>query len=177
MKYIVAVSLIVITSMMYSCSKLTTVTFYEEFNEKVSVPQVVLQGSTDTFATPPVPTNIEAQMKANNTSTSLVQSVKLQTMTLTITTPPGQTFGFVQDIRVFIYTDSLPPVEIANDHNISSSSDTLNLTIDAVELKPYLISNTFGMKFIGANRSAMIPAMTLNAYLKFKFQANLLAAL
>lgn len=177
MKYIVPISLVVFTSMMYSCSKLTTVTFYESFNESVSVPQLVLRGLTDTITTSLVATNIASQMQANNTSTSLVQSVKLQTITLTITTPPGQTFAFLQSARVFIYTDSLPPVEIASDQNIASTSDTLNMTIDAVELKPYLISNTFGMKFIATNKTAMIPAMTLNAYLKFKFQANLLAAL
>ena len=175
MKNIVAISLVVILLATYSCSKLTTVTFYQNFNETVNVPALTAAASTDTVTLPTIATNIQSQMQANNTSTNLVQSVRLQTLTLTITTPPGQTFSFLQSARVFIYTDSLPPIEIANDPSVSSTSDTLNMTIDAVELKPYLISNSFGLKFIVANNATTTPAMTLNAYLRFKFQANLLA--
>ena len=112
MKYLI--SLIVCLLTLYSCNKLKNVTFYENINESVNLPALNVGGGTDTFTTPDIPTNVEAQMKANNTSTNLVQSVSLQSMTLTITAPPGKTFASLQDIRVFILTDSVGQVEIAN---------------------------------------------------------------
>ena len=177
MKYKVAIPLIVILLSLFSCGALKHVTFYENFNESAPIPQLKLTNATDTFISPGIPTNIESQLQANNTSPNLVQSVELQTMTLSITTPPGQNFGFLQDVRVFIQTDSLPAVEIANKYNISGNSDTLNMNVDEVQLKPYLLSNSFQMKFIATNSTATTTTMTLNVFLRFQFQANLLAAL
>lgn len=177
MKYKVAIPVLAILLSLFSCGALKHVTFYENFNETATVPQLKLTNATDTFVTPSFPTNIESQLQANNTSPNLVQSVELQTMTLSITTPPGQNFGFLQDVRVFILTDSLPAVEIANKYNISSTNDTLNMNVDDVQLKPYLLSNSFQMKFITTNSTATTATMTLNVFLRFQFQANLLAVL
>ena len=174
MKNIVAISLVVILLGTYSCSKLTTITFYEQYNQSVTIPQLTGPASADTVSSPLIATGIASDLQANNTSSSLVQSVKLQTATLTITAPSGQTFGFLQNVRAFIFTDSLPAVEIANDYNIPSNADTLNLNIDAVQLKPYLLSNNFGMRFITVSNAATTNSMTLKAYLKFQIQANLL---
>jgi hypothetical protein len=176
MKYIAGSSLAILF-FLYSCGALKHVTFYETFNEPLTIPAATLTGATDTFVTPAIVTNVESQLQANNTSSSLVQSVELQTMTLSITTPPGQTFAALQDMRVFILTDSLPAVEIANQYNISSTSDTLNMNVDNVQLKQYLLSNSFEMKFITTTNTANTSNMTLNVFLKFQFQANLLAAL
>ena len=176
MKYIVASSLVIIL-LLASCGALKHVTFYQNFNESVTVPSLKLTNATDTFVTPSIPTNVESQLKANNTSPDLVQSVELQTMALTITAPPGQTFAALKDVRVFLLTDSLPAVEIANKYNISGTSDTLNMNVDDVQLKPYLLSNSFQMKFIATNNTATTTTMTVNVFLRFQFQANLLAAL
>lgn len=177
MKNLMAFSLIICLSTLFSCGALKHITFYEEFHESVTIPQQNLTAATDSFTTPDIPTNVASQMKANNTSTDLVQSVELQTMTLTITAPAGQNFGALQSVRIFILTDSLPAAEIANRYNISSTSDTLNMNVDATELKPYLIGNNFKMKFITTNRQAVTQTMTIDVYMKFRFQANLLAVL
>ena len=177
MKNLIAFSLIICLSLLFSCGALKHIVFYEEFHESGTIPQKPLTSATDTFISPAVPTNIEQQMKANNTSTDLVQSVKLQTLTLTIKAPPGQTFAALNDVRIFILTDSLPAIEIAYKHNIVSTSDTLNLDIDGTELKPYLITNSFKMEFITSNKQAVTTTMTLDVYMKFRFEANLLAAL
>ena len=177
MKYKIATLMIIVMSMISSCGALKHVTFYQSFNEAASIPAIPVANVADSITSPDIPTNVAAQLKANNTSPNLVQSIMLQTMTLTITAPPAQTFAFIKDIQVFILTDSLPAVEIANQYNINSTSDTLNMNVDATELKPYLLSNSFRMKFIVTSGQATTQSMTLNAYLKFKFEANLLAAL
>ena len=174
MRYKIALSLLLV-SILFSCGALKHVAFYQDFNRSVSLPQQNLTSATDTITSPDIPTNIASTLSANNTSTDLLQSAKLQILTLTITTPPSQTFAFLQDVRVFILTDSLPAVEIASKHNIVNTGDTLNMDVDAAELKPYLISTNFKLKFITTNRQASTAAMTINTYLKFRFEANLLA--
>ena len=177
MKYKVAIPLAIILFTVISCGALKHVTFYDDFHETVTVPQQTLATGTNTITTPNIPTNVSTQLRQNNTSSDLVQSVRLETMTLTITAPQGQNFSFLQDIQVFILTDSLPAVEVAHRSNIVSSSDTLNMDIDGAELKPYLISNSFKMKFITTNSKVTLTTTTLDVYLRFRFEANLLAAL
>jgi hypothetical protein len=177
MKYKIAIPIVAIMFLLFACGALKHVSFYEDFHETATIPQSNLATGTNTVVTPDIPTNVSAQLKQNNTSPDLVQSVKLQTMTLTITAPPGQNFSFLQDIQVFILTDSLPAVEIASKHNIVSSSDTLNMDIDGSELKPYLLTNSFKMKYIITNSKATTVNTTLDIYLKFRFEANLLGAL
>jgi hypothetical protein len=82
-------------------------------------------------------------------------------MALTITAPPGQTFSYLRDIQVFILTDSIAAAEIAHQYNISTTSDTLTMTIDNTELKTYLLTNSFKLKFITTNNTASTSAMTL----------------
>ena len=178
MKYLVRSAIVIALSVvMFSCSKLTHTTFYEEFNESVAVPRQVLLASTDTFTTPEIPTNVSGTLSANNTSPSLVQSVELQAMTLTITAPAGQSLAPLRDVQIFILTDSLPAIQIASQYNISTKSDTLNMNVTDAQLRPYLLSNSFKIKAVTTNSAAITQAMTVNIYLKFQFQANLLALL
>ncbi len=178
MKYLVrSIAAIMLILMVSSCSKLTHITFYEQFNESGVVPQQVLTAATDTFTSPEIPTNVSSTLSSNNTSPSLVQSVELQSMVLTITAPQGQTFAPLHDIQIFILTDSLPAVEIANKHDVSSDGDLLIMNIDNVQLKPYLLSNSFKIKSITTNSAAITQTMNINIYLRFQFQANLVALL
>jgi hypothetical protein len=178
MKFIAIFLLAICIVAVSSCGKIGNVTFYEEFNQSQNIPAFTLPvAATDSITSPDIATNVESQLQQNNTSPNLVQSVKLQTMTLTITTPPGQSFAYLQNIQVFILTDSIAPAEIASQYNISTTSDTLNMTIDNTELKLYLLTNSFKLKFVVTSRAASAPATTINAYMKFKFVANVLAAL
>jgi hypothetical protein len=177
MKHIIAYSLGLLMLALCSCKNAGDVTFYESFNESFSVPALTLAGATDTFSTPSIPNDLDSLMKANNTSANLVQSVKLQAMTLTITAPAGQNFSYLKSVQVFILTDSLPAVEIANQYTISGTSDTLNMNADNAQLKPYLLSSNFQIKFLVTNNQATTAAQTVNAYLRFQFVANILAAL
>ena len=51
------------------------------------------------------------------------------------------------------------------------------MNIDNVQLKPYLLSNSFKIKSITTNSAAITQTMNINIYLRFQFQANLVALL
>lgn len=80
----------------------------------------------------------------NNTDKNHIQSCKLTNLTLTVTGPQGQTFGFVQSIHIYIQSPNLPNVEVAYiDNNPTSAGPTITLTPDNVDLSAYAKADSF----------------------------------
>jgi hypothetical protein len=113
-------------------------------------------------------------MRQNNTSTNLIKSVTLQTFTLTITSPAGQTFNFLQNAQVYIFSDSLPPVQVAYINTIPDTGQTLTMNVTNNELKPYLLANNFQLKIVGTSGRAVTAPVNVNIFLSFRFVADLL---
>jgi hypothetical protein len=160
-----------------ACSTLKHLVFYEEYNQSVTIPAQAIYGATDSFLSPLMPTTTAQQAQANNTELNLITSVKLYQLRLTITSPSGHTFAGLESARIYIQTDSLPPVEIAHKYNISTTSDTLNMDVDDTELKPYLTADNIRTKIVSSNNQIISQPMTVNAYMKFRVEANLFKAL
>jgi hypothetical protein len=76
---------------LFSCKQLENVQFNVNYNASFTIPQEPLTNVTDSVASPAIATNVATVMKENNTSPQLIRSVTLQTLTLTITAPQGQT--------------------------------------------------------------------------------------
>ncbi len=152
--------------------------FYVDYNEQVTFAPQLPVNVPITVYSPPINTNIEQTLQANNTNPKLVKSVKLNQLTLTITSPQGQTFTFLQNISAYISTDSLPEVEIASKQSIPDTVGAqLSLDINNVELKNYLLSNQVKLRITCADKQMLGQQVTVNIYSKFFVQANLLAAL
>ena len=108
----------------------------------------------------------------------MVKSVQLNQLTLTVTSPSGQTFSFLQNVSVYISTDSLPEVEIASKQSIPDTIGAqLNLDVNNVDLKNYLESNQFKLRITCTSNQMLSQSVDVNIYTKFFVQANLLAAL
>lgn len=67
-----------------------------------------------------------------------INSVKIRTLTLTITAPPnGQDFTFLQSIAFFVEAAGQPKKEIARGGPFAVGSKEVSLTVLDVELAPY----------------------------------------
>lgn len=70
-----------------------------------------------------------------------VDSVRMESFTLTIESPATANFDFLQSIRFHASADGLPQVEIARLDAIPPGSNVLELEVDTtVELQPYVIA-------------------------------------
>ncbi len=79
------------------------------------------------------------QFQNQGATKSDIQSVKLQSLVLTVTAPPGGNLGFLQSLS-FSASDpsgNLPTVEVAQTSDFSGSPTSVSLTVDDVELAPY----------------------------------------
>ena len=93
------------------------------------------------------------QFKNQGASKDNIQSVKLQSLVLTVTAPPGADLGFLRSLS-FSAVDpsgSLPTVEVAHVTDFSGSPASVTMTIDGVDLAPYAV-----LPAMGLNGSAQI---------------------
>jgi len=68
--------------------------------------------------TPDVNTSSEKEFENNNTKASLVKEIILKKLTLTITSPEGQTFKFLKNITLYISADGEDEIMLAKKENI-----------------------------------------------------------
>lgn len=158
----------------YSCNKLKNVKFTADITGNFVIPPQNVSPSTDTILSTNVPTNIETILQENNTNTTLVTSIRLQTLTLTITSPVNQTFAFANNIHIFISAEGQPQIEIANQENFTVNGNQLTCNTDNVELKPYIINNNIDVTVVDQNGQPINTTLTVNFDMKFQFTANLL---
>ena len=93
----------------------------------------------------------------------LVSNAKLERVTLTIQSPAGQTFRFLESLRFFLQAEGLPEVEVANRINIDNDTgDTLELDVTGVDLKEYLKKDRFRL------RTEVLPDETVLESIKIK---------
>lgn len=70
-----------------------------------------------------------------------VDSVRMQSFTLTIAGPAGASFDFIRSIRFYAEADGQPRVLIAELATIPTGLSTLELEVDGdVELQPYVVA-------------------------------------
>jgi hypothetical protein len=67
-----------------------------------------------------------------------VDSAKLTSVTLSIVSPAGGTFEWLDDVAFFVETDGQPKKQIAHKTGIPNDATKVSLDVDGVELAPYI---------------------------------------
>lgn len=87
-------------------------------------------------------------------SKSQVESVKLTSLTLTITQPPGNNFNFLNSIQFDVGADGQPTATIAQENPVPTNVSTFACDLDNVQLLPYVAAPTMS---ITANAAGQLP--------------------
>ncbi len=117
--------IIIITTSILSCKK-THDLFTFDVKDSSSFTIEAKYGVDLPFSipTPDVTTSSETEFKNNNTKASLVKEIILKKLTLTITSPSGQTFKFLKNITLYISADGEKEIELAKKENIDNNVGT-----------------------------------------------------
>ncbi len=179
MKRLTGVSLLIILLMLGSCKAIKKLgQFYVDYNTQAVFPANIPVNVPLTIYSPEIATNSTQVFQNNNTNSSLIQSVTLSQLTLTISSPPGQNFSFLQNISVYISSDSLPEVEIAGKQNIPANvGDTLQLDVTNADLENYIKASRIKLRVSGTTDQLTTTNINANVYARFFVQANLLELL
>jgi hypothetical protein len=128
------------------------------FDVSQDIPQQTVPGSplgallpVSLFA---IPMNVDIRSETAGHGTGPANSVTLSSVTLTVTSPAGATFDFVDSIIINVSAPGLPDVEIARLQPVPGTS-TISIPPDAgIDLLPYINAGAT----ITASASGHMPA-------------------
>ena len=125
------------------------------------------------IATPDVQTNSSQQFQNNNTNANLVKDIRLNELICTITSPEGQTFNFLQSVKIFISTNSSDEIELAYLDSIPENVTSITLIPTTDKLDSYVKASSYSLRTEAVTRETLTQNVNLNVYTKFKVTANL----
>jgi hypothetical protein len=160
---------------MTSCNKITHIPFDYTYHSSVSIPAAVVPGVTETISTT-IATNLDSILRSYGSKPDLLQSAKLSSLRISISSPPGQTFDALRSIDIYIVTTQ-GDIKIASQETVPSAATSLDLQTYNVELKPYLLDPNMTLKSVITTNTAITSATTINYDIKIHYEANLLKAL
>ena len=122
-----------------------------------------------------IPTgDITTALENNNTHADLVDEINITSCIMTITSPNGGTFEFLEQITVFVNADGLTEKRIAWSDTLNSNNN-ITLILDAeTNLKDYLTSDSFSIHVEGLNNQDLTEDYHIDLDMSFLVNAQLL---
>lgn len=167
---ILVVLALIITASCSEVDKLLTFTISDQTTFKVNSGMPF--NSPFEVATPDVTTNSSSEFKNNNTNVDLVKDVKLQELKLTITSPADKTFSFLKSVHMYISTTADDEIELAFMDNISSTTNTINLTCTSQKLDKYIKASSYKIRASVTTKETLTQETSIKADIKFKVTAD-----
>ena len=124
-----------------SCEKIDEWTqFTMEYNQETTIEASfnvpILAGLLE-IPTPDITTNSESTFASENTRKDLVEEAKLTELTLTLLSPNGGDFSFLESVKVYISASGLEEILVASKINVPASA-TISLTCEGHNLEAYI---------------------------------------
>jgi hypothetical protein len=126
--------------------------------------------------TPPFATSTwQGDFSNNNTDRNHIKQLKLKTLTLTITNPPGKTFGFIKSIDIYIQSSNLPDTKIAYiDNNPTTAGQVIHMNCIDVDISAYAKADNFSLKVSSTPQQSNTDNVDVRADMSFNVVASVL---
>lgn len=146
-----------------------------EFNSEATIPSTIgINIPLDVF-TPAVETNSESTFEVNDTRKDKIEQIILKNLTLSIQSPTGQDFSFLEAISLFISADGLDEVEIASKNPVTQNNTaTLELDVTGVDLQEYVKKDQFHLRVNTITDEIITQDYSSNIYQLFFVDAKVL---
>ncbi|HKO75632.1 MAG TPA: hypothetical protein VJU52_00325 [Flavobacterium sp.] len=167
---ILAILALIITASCSEVDKLLTFTISDQTTFKIN--SGLPFNSPFEVATPDVTTNSTSEFSNNNTNVDLVKDVKLDELKLSITSPADKTFSFLKSVHMYISTTADDEIELAFLDNISSTTNTINLTCTSQKLDKYIKASSYKIRTSVTTKETLTQETTVKADMKFKVTAD-----
>lgn len=173
MKNIFLCLIIAISFILGGCKKKIT-QFYIDYTTKITIQSTVGQLVPFSLYTPNVTTNSEAEFESNNTKKEKINSIKLDELKLTITSPSNETFSFLNSIEVFISSPTMVESKIAFSNNIPDNiGNSISCSIVDKELMDFIKDDTFRVRIETITDETIPEDIEINLYTNFFVDAKL----
>ncbi len=171
MKKTLLLAPLVLLLVFVGCKKIDKLlTFTVDVSQSVTIP-LILPG-TGPVSAEPVATNSAESFRNNKTSKDKVKDVFLDRMTLTITTPQGATFDFLDKVEVYISTKANNRILLAQQASVPRGANTIMLVPATTRLDEYLKAETYTLEAIYTSNRIITSPYTVRSDATFRVTAD-----
>lgn len=157
-----------------SCKKKLT-EFNTDYTSQVVVSSTVGQLVPFSLNTPEMETNSEFVFESNDTRKDRVERIDLVELRLSITSPSGETFSFLNSLEVFISSPNVSERKVAFKESISANVGTI-LVCDLVDvaLEEYIKEDSFTLRLKTVTDETIPQDVSIDVYTNFLVKAKLI---
>lgn len=139
-----------------------------------TVPSGAVLNTPYSIPTPNVTTNSSQSLKNNNTDINKVKNIRLESLTLTVTSPSTGNFQSLQSIKIYITASGQDEKLIAYKNDIPvDAGNTLSLDTTQEALDAYVKQEQYTLRTEVVSRQAVLYDRNIHASMVFKVTANL----
>ncbi|WP_150451431.1 hypothetical protein [Arenibacter lacus] len=130
------------------CDKLDELTKFEmDYKQRVVIPASAGMDLPFDVFTPKTETNSSSEFAVNDTRKDLIEEIVLRKLTLSIVSPEGEDFSFLESITVYMSAEDLPEIKIAwNDEVSATVGGVLELEVSDDDLKEYIKKDSYSLR-------------------------------
>ncbi|MFT5243076.1 MAG: hypothetical protein ACJA1H_000150 [Glaciecola sp.] len=172
----ILLSLFITFGLFTSCSVIDELTKFDlDYQTNYSVSSTTIINTPFNLDTPDVTTESESSFENNNTHKDLIESIKLKTIKLTIEAPENGDFNFLKEIHIYINTENVEEIEIANSFDLENTdSGVLELDVLGQELKDYIKEDRFNLRVKTVTDETISETHDIVIDTKFRVDAKIL---
>jgi hypothetical protein len=168
-------ALLFISAMLFSCEEIDELTKFDvDYQTSFTVSSTVLIESPFNLFTPEVTTESESTFEENNTRKDLIESIKLKTIKLTLTSPEEGNFNFLKEIHIYIKSENNNEIEIAYLIDLeNTNSKIIELTLSGEELKDYIKDSSYTLRVKSTTDETLSKDHNITIDTKFRVDAKI----
>ncbi len=158
-----------------SCKKVAKFTQFDmEFENECVIPSSTGVSLPLDIITPDTETNSESTFAVNDTRKDKIEEITLTELDMTITSPNGQDFSFLESINLYLNADGLDEVLIAWKNPVPQSATTLMLETTELDMKEYIKKDEFTLRINCTTDEVITSDHHLNVRSKYFVDAEIL---
>lgn len=121
--------------------------FNLDYETRVTIPKSTGINLPFNLFTPEVETNTESQFEVNDTRKDLVDEIRLTALSLTVESPQGEDFSFLNGVSIYLNADGLDEIKVAwKDPVPDGTGNKIQLDVSGDDLQEYIKKDKFTLR-------------------------------
>ncbi len=131
------------------------------YSTSVDVPGTGLTiNSPIEFTSSDIITNATSFLSGNSTSTDNIESIRYTQFRLNALSPSGQNFDFIKSVKLYMKAAGQADVLVASNDNLPTGVTSVDLSLQDVNVKTYLLLDKFQVRIIVTPRAVLPVGVT-----------------
>lgn len=124
--------------------------------------------------TPAITTNSEQRFEDEGIESDWIDSVRLIGLKLTVTSPQGEDFSFLENVSIYMNADNQPEVLIASKIPVpENAGNSIDLEVTGADLYPYISQNSFSLRTEATTDEAFTQTIDFRADMVIEVKATI----